>query len=54
MFIFQTGPAYGRTMMTGCLASKGIRASEGRVGRVLRNINQPFHADRYHVDVIKS
>ncbi|KAI4819230.1 hypothetical protein KUCAC02_004486 [Chaenocephalus aceratus] len=29
------------------MASKGIRASEGRVGRVLRETNQPYHADRY-------
>ncbi|KAF3833309.1 hypothetical protein F7725_026974 [Dissostichus mawsoni] len=45
-----TGPTYGTKMMSGYLASKGIRASEGRVGRVLRQTNQPYHADRYRVE----
>ncbi|KAM4585688.1 uncharacterized protein V3H82_004664 [Fundulus diaphanus] len=42
----RTGPQYGRRMMTGYLSSKGIRASEGRVGTMLKQINQPYHAAR--------
>ncbi|CAJ1071517.1 uncharacterized protein LOC115555555, partial [Xyrichtys novacula] len=33
-------------MMTGYLSAKGIKASEGRVGKVLRSIHQPYHAAR--------
>ncbi|XP_077060372.1 uncharacterized protein LOC143712032 [Siphateles boraxobius] len=35
-------------MMKGYLASKGIKASEVRVGCMLRTINQPYHMARYH------
>ncbi|XP_056122949.1 uncharacterized protein LOC130101295 isoform X2 [Rhinichthys klamathensis goyatoka] len=35
-------------MIKGYLASKGIKASEGRVGCMLRTINQPYHMARYH------
>lgn len=49
----QTGPTYGRKMMTGYLASKGVKASEGRVGDMLRKINQPYHVARYHVGIFK-
>ncbi|NP_001411522.1 si:ch211-227p7.1 [Danio rerio] len=46
--VTETGPAFGRKMMTGYLSSKGVRASEGRVGDVLRRINLPYHMARYH------
>lgn len=45
----QTGPSYGRKMMTGYLAAKGVKASEGRVGKVLRTIHQPYHTARQQV-----
>nr|XP_023675706.1 uncharacterized protein LOC111848157 [Paramormyrops kingsleyae] len=32
--------------MTGYLSVKGIKASEGRVGKVLRSIHQPYHNAR--------
>ncbi|XP_030287100.1 uncharacterized protein LOC115590006 [Sparus aurata] len=44
--IEETGPSYGRKMMTGYLAAKGVKASEGRVGKVLRTIHQPYHTAR--------
>ncbi|XP_049325996.1 uncharacterized protein LOC125785859 [Astyanax mexicanus] len=46
--LLQIGPAYGRKMMTGYLSSKGIWASEVRVGHMLRTVNQPYHTDRCH------
>ncbi|XP_052390355.1 uncharacterized protein LOC128026983 [Carassius gibelio] len=46
--ITETGPTYGRKMMTGYLVSKGVKASEGRVGQLLRSINQPYHIARYN------
>ncbi|XP_030228345.1 uncharacterized protein LOC115555555 [Gadus morhua] len=33
-------------MMTGYLSAKGVKASEGRVGNVLRSIHQPYHIAR--------
>ncbi|KAK9535816.1 hypothetical protein VZT92_008173 [Zoarces viviparus] len=47
--IQETGPTYGRKMMTGYLAAAGVTASEGRVGAVLRNIHPPYHQARCQV-----
>ncbi|KAI7799914.1 hypothetical protein IRJ41_018690 [Triplophysa rosa] len=44
--ISETGPTFGRKLMTGYLTANGIRASEGRVGRLLRTIQQPYHHAR--------
>ncbi|XP_060759597.1 uncharacterized protein LOC132886813 [Neoarius graeffei] len=44
--IEETGSYYGRKMMTGYLAAKGVKASEGRVGKVLQTVNPPYHAAR--------
>ncbi|XP_073688666.1 uncharacterized protein [Garra rufa] len=44
--IRETGPSFGRKMMTGYLASKGLGASERRVGAALRLVNQPAHQAR--------
>ncbi|CAL8375253.1 unnamed protein product [Gadus morhua 'NCC'] len=44
--ILETGLSFGRKMMTGYLSAKGVKASEGRVGNVLRSIHQPYHIAR--------
>ncbi|CAM4569452.1 unnamed protein product [Leuciscus chuanchicus] len=44
--IRETGPSFGRKMMTGYLASKGLRVSERRVGSALRLVHQPYHQAR--------
>ncbi|CAL8270603.1 unnamed protein product [Arctogadus glacialis] len=44
--ILETGSSFGRKMMTGYLSAKGVKASEGRVGNVLRSIHQPYHIAR--------
>ncbi|XP_046871434.1 uncharacterized protein LOC124463664 isoform X2 [Hypomesus transpacificus] len=44
----QTGPTFGRKTMTGYLSTKGINASEGRVGAALRSVQQPNHKARCH------
>ncbi|KAK0139801.1 hypothetical protein N1851_023290 [Merluccius polli] len=41
----QNGPSFGRKLMTGFLATKGVKASEGRVGKVLRKMHPPYHAE---------
>lgn len=43
---FQEGPTYGRRMMKGYLAMKGVHAAETRIGSVLRTMDQPYHEAR--------
>ncbi|XP_026114053.1 uncharacterized protein LOC113092604 [Carassius auratus] len=44
--ITETGPTYGRKMMKGYLAMKGVYAAETRIGSVLRTMHQPYHEAR--------
>lgn len=38
-----------RGLMTGYLSANGVKASEGRVGKVLRRVHQPYHIARHQV-----
>ncbi|XP_067292504.1 uncharacterized protein [Pseudorasbora parva] len=44
--IVETGPCYGRKMMTGYLASQRVHASEVRVGQTLAQMHEPNHRAR--------
>ncbi|KAK2868885.1 hypothetical protein Q7C36_000756 [Tachysurus vachellii] len=44
--ITETGPTYGRRMIKGYLAMKGVHAAETRIGTVLRTMHQSYHEAR--------
>ncbi|XP_042602392.1 uncharacterized protein LOC122140934 isoform X3 [Cyprinus carpio] len=44
--VVETGPYYGRKMMTGYLAAQGVNASEVRVGQTLAQMHEPYHRAR--------
>ncbi|KAL2095613.1 hypothetical protein ACEWY4_007761 [Coilia grayii] len=44
--IAKTGPTFGRRMMKGYLAVKGVHAAETRIGSVLRTIHRPYNEAR--------
>ncbi|XP_076846835.1 uncharacterized protein LOC143491565 [Brachyhypopomus gauderio] len=44
--ITETGPTFGRRMMNGYLAMKGVYAAEKRISSALRTIHQPYHEAR--------
>nr|XP_061811146.1 uncharacterized protein LOC133602049 [Nerophis lumbriciformis] len=44
--ITETGPTYGRRMMKGYLAMKGVHAAEKRIGSVLKMMHLPYHKAR--------
>ncbi|XP_060782698.1 uncharacterized protein LOC132889896 [Neoarius graeffei] len=44
--ITETGPTFGRRMMKGYLAMKGVHAAETRIGSVLRTMHQPYNEAR--------
>ncbi|XP_078101223.1 uncharacterized protein LOC144513903 [Sander vitreus] len=44
--VAKTGPTFGRKLMTGYLAAKGVFAAENLVGQILRGIERPSHEAR--------
>ena len=44
--LFQVGSSYGRRMMTGLLASEGMRVCQLRVGQALQRVNPHHHHRR--------
>ncbi|TKS70002.1 hypothetical protein D9C73_004069 [Collichthys lucidus] len=52
--IAETGPTFGRRMMKGYLAVKGVHAAETRIGSVLRTIHRPYNEARRQVGYTNS